>query len=168
MTADPRGDAGSEAPASSGPSDPETTAVFGAIGAGAPQDDQFVVRVSADEHAAIAALPATSALLIMQRGPSAGARFLLDAERTTAGRSERADIFLDDVTVSRKHALFMRDGNRFAVRDSGSLNGTYVNRERIDTAWLRTGDEVQIGKYRMTFHASPQSGSGQEHAEPGE
>lgn len=111
--------------------------------------------LSPDEHAAVAALPPTSALLIMQRGPSAGARFLLDADRTTAGRSPDADIFLDDVTVSRKHVEFVREGDGFVVRDVGSLNGTYVNRSRIDQVALRPGDEVQIGKYRMTFHPSP-------------
>ena len=111
--------------------------------------------LSPDEHAAVAALPPTSALLLMQRGPSAGARFLLDADRTSAGRSPDADIFLDDVTVSRKHAEFVRDGDGFVVRDVGSLNGTYVNRTRIDRAVLRPNDEVQIGKFRMTFHPSP-------------
>ncbi len=133
---------------------PETTVNFGQIGPveieqGAP------VGLTPDESSAVQALPPTSALLVMQRGPSAGARFLLDAERTVAGRSTQADIFLDDVTVSRKHAEFVREGSHFVVRDIGSLNGTYVNRQRIDSAALRSGDEVQIGKYRMTFHPSP-------------
>ncbi|AEE46064.1 FHA domain-containing protein [Cellulomonas fimi] len=133
---------------------PDTTMSFGAlepveIEVGAP------VGLTSDEVAAVNALPPTSALLVMQRGPSAGARFLLDAERTVAGRSTEADIFLDDVTVSRKHAEFVREGHGFVVRDIGSLNGTYVNRTRIDQAVLRPGDEVQIGKYRMTFHPSP-------------
>mgnify|MGYP001111308848 CR=1 FL=1 len=118
------------------------------------------VGLSAEENAAVAALPPTSALLIMQRGPSAGARFLLDAERTLAGRSPSADIFLDDVTVSRKHVEFVRADDGFVVRDVGSLNGTYVNRTRIEQATLRSGDEVQIGKFRMTFHPSPARGSG--------
>jgi pSer/pThr/pTyr-binding forkhead associated (FHA) protein len=134
---------------------PDTTMAFGSlepveIEAAAP------VGLTPDEVAAVHALPPTSALLVMQRGPSAGARFLLDAERTVAGRSTHADIFLDDVTVSRKHAEFVRDGQQFVVRDIGSLNGTYVNRTRIDQVVLRAGDEVQIGKYRMTFHPSPQ------------
>ena len=120
-----------------------------------PVDVEPVVGLTADAVAAVQALPPTSALLVMQRGPGAGARFLLDAERTTAGRSTEADIFLDDVTVSRKHAEFVREGLAFWVRDVGSLNGTYVNRERIDQAVLRSGDEVQIGKFRMTFHPSP-------------
>ena len=62
--------------------------------------------------------------------------------------------FLDDVTVSRKHANFVREGNGYAVRDAGSLNGTYVNRERVESAQLKTGDSVQIGKYRMVYYAS--------------
>lgn len=116
--------------------------------------------LTAEEKAAVAALPPTSALLIMQRGPSAGARFLLDDDRTVAGRSPDADIFLDDVTVSRKHVEFVREGAGFVVRDVGSLNGTYVNRTRIEQAALRAGDEVQIGKFRMTFHPSPARGTG--------
>ncbi|MBT0995123.1 FHA domain-containing protein [Cellulomonas sp. DKR-3] len=136
------------------PGGPETTVNFGQLSPveieqGAP------VGLTPDESAAVHALPPTSALLVMQRGPSAGARFLLDAERTVAGRSTQADIFLDDVTVSRKHAEFVRDGAHFVVRDIGSLNGTYVNRTRIDQTVLRSGDEVQIGKYRLTFHPSP-------------
>lgn len=120
-----------------------------------PPEHDAPVGLTADEVAAVHALPPTSALLVMQRGPSAGARFLLDADRTSAGRSTSADIFLDDVTVSRKHAEFVRDGGQFWVRDVGSLNGTYVNRERIEQVALRSGDEVQIGKFRMTFHPSP-------------
>ena len=131
---------------------PETTISFPGVGL---PDVEPVVGLTADEVAAVNALPPTSALLVMQRGPSSGARFLLDAERTTAGRSTQADIFLDDVTVSRKHAEFVREGQQFWVRDIGSLNGTYVNRTRIDQVALRSGDEVQIGKFRMTFHPSP-------------
>ena len=94
----------------------------------------------------------------MRRGPNAGSRFLLDAERTTAGRHPDSDIFLDDVTVSRQHAEFLRRGRAASsVRDVGSLNGTYVNRDRIDEAVLRGGDEVQIGKYRLVFHPSPRT-----------
>ena len=112
-----------------------------------------------DDLDAVDALPRDSALLLVRRGPNSGARFLLDADSTSAGRHQKSDIFLDDVTVSRKHAEFLRtvlpgDGVTFRVRDVGSLNGTYVNRERIDEVVLRTGDEVQIGKYRMEFHAS--------------
>jgi pSer/pThr/pTyr-binding forkhead associated (FHA) protein len=134
----------------------DTTISFG--GVPVPELEPSVA-LTADEHAAVAALPARSALLLMQRGPSSGARFLLDTDRTTAGRSPDADIFLDDVTVSRKHAEFLRSGEDVVVRDIGSLNGTYVNRTRIDQAVLRSGDEVQIGKFRMTFHPSPRRAS---------
>lgn len=133
----------------------DTTISFG--GVPVPELEPSVA-LTADEHAAVAALPAHSALLLMQRGPSSGARFLLDTDRTTAGRSPDADIFLDDVTVSRKHVEFVREADGFVVRDVGSLNGTYVNRDRIERAALRAGDEVQIGKFRMTFHPSPQRG----------
>ncbi len=92
-----------------------------------------------------------TALLVVKRGPNAGSRFLLDADVTTAGRHPESDIFLDDVTVSRRHAEFVRDENGFLVRDVGSLNGTYLHRERIDQAALTGGDEVQIGKYRLVF-----------------
>lgn len=105
--------------------------------------------------AAIDALPPFSALLVVQHGPNTGARFLLDADVTTAGRDTKSEIFLDDVTVSRRHAEFRRSPNGFEVRDVGSLNGTYVNRERIDAISLNAGDEVQVGKYRLTFHPSP-------------
>lgn len=129
----------------------DTTISFGSI-----QDDVATAPgLSAEEQAAVAALPRTSALLVMRRGQSGGSRFLLDADRTVAGRSESSDIFLDDVTVSRKHAEFIRELDDFKVRDIGSLNGTYVNRTRIDSTLLKAGDEVQIGKYRMLFYPSP-------------
>ena len=102
---------------------------------------------------ALEGLPPGSALLVVKRGPNAGSRFLLDAETTTAGRHPESDIFLDDVTVSRRHAEFVREGGGFVVRDVGSLNGTYLNRERIEAAGLAGGDEVQIGKYRLVFLA---------------
>jgi pSer/pThr/pTyr-binding forkhead associated (FHA) protein len=111
--------------------------------------------VSLDEQEAIAALPSGSALLIVRRGPNTGARFLLDADVTVAGRHPDADIFLDDVTVSRKHAEFRREGTAFSVRDLGSLNGLFFNGERIDgTMPLVDGSEVQVGKFRLTFYAS--------------
>jgi pSer/pThr/pTyr-binding forkhead associated (FHA) protein len=102
-------------------------------------------------------LPPGTALLLVRRGPNAGARFLLDKEVTTSGRHPESDIFLDDVTVSRRHAEFHRDGGVFTVRDVGSLNGTYVNRERVETATLSNGDEVQIGKFRLVLIAGPKA-----------
>ncbi len=110
--------------------------------------------VSTGEHESIAALPSGSALLVVRRGPNVGARFLLDADVTTVGRHPDADIFLDDVTVSRRHAEFHRHGTAFEVRDLGSLNGTYFDGSRIDTAALSDGSEVQVGKFRLTFYSS--------------
>ena len=131
------------------------TATFGAIGVD-PDTAKFArADLGTSDLAAVAALPPRSALLIVQRGPNLGARFLLDAARTTVGRHPNADIFLDDVTVSRKHAEFLLTGEGYDVRDVGSLNGTYVNRERVDSKALQAGDEVQIGKYRLTYHPSP-------------
>jgi len=105
------------------------------------------------DAAAVDALPTGHALLVVQRGPGSGSRFLLDKDVVQAGRNPDSDIFLDDVTVSRQHADFHRSGDSFTVTDSGSLNGTYVNRDRIDTVHLTDGDEVQIGKYRLVFFA---------------
>ena len=110
--------------------------------------------LSRDEELAIEALPSGNALLIVKRGPNAGARFLLDQDVTTVGRHPNADIFLDDVTVSRRHAEFLRDGKRFTVRDLASLNGTYFEGQRIDEVQVTDGSEVQIGKFRLTFFAS--------------
>ncbi|WP_367316843.1 FHA domain-containing protein [Curtobacterium sp. PsM8] len=110
--------------------------------------------VTAEERDAISALPSGSALLVVRRGPNVGARFLLDSDVTTAGRHPDASIFLDDVTVSRKHADFVRQGTSFSVKDLGSLNGTYFDGVRIDEALLVDGSEVQVGKFRLTFYAS--------------
>jgi pSer/pThr/pTyr-binding forkhead associated (FHA) protein len=112
-------------------------------------------HLGSEDAAAVEGLPPGSALLVVKRGPNAGSRFLLDKDVTTAGRHPESDIFLDDVTVSRRHAEFRREGGRFAVRDVGSLNGTYLNRERIDETELSGGDEVQIGKFRLVFFAGP-------------
>lgn len=134
------------------PSQNDTTLTFG---------DEFGAQLAAlegdvsnEEQDAIAALPSGSALLIVRRGPTSGARFLLDADVTTVGRHPDADIFLDDVTVSRRHAEFLRNGTSFEVKDLGSLNGTYLNSERIDTSALGDRAEVQVGKFRLTFYAS--------------
>jgi len=111
--------------------------------------------IAPDELEVIAALPSASALLIVRRGPNMGARFLLDSDLTVAGRHPDADIFLDDVTVSRKHASFLRLGTQFSVRDLGSLNGTFMSGDRIDqTVPLLDGAEVQVGKFHLTFYAS--------------
>lgn len=121
---------------------------------GEPEDDALAEQAAA----AIEALPSGCALLVVKRGPNAGSRFLLDSDLTTAGRHPESDIFLDDVTVSRRHAEFYRRADGFTVRDVGSLNGTYVNRERIEEVSLAGGDEVQIGKFRLVFLTSPETG----------
>ncbi len=130
----------------------DTTAHFG---------EEFAAQIAAmdgelstEEQDAIASLPSASALLIVRRGPNIGARFLLDSDSTTAGRHPDADIFLDDVTVSRSHTDFLRHGSAFELKDLGSLNGTYFDGVRIENALLTDGAEVQIGKFRLTFYAS--------------
>jgi pSer/pThr/pTyr-binding forkhead associated (FHA) protein len=110
--------------------------------------------MSPEEDAAVAALPEGSALLFVRRGPNAGARFLLDVDESIAGRHPDAQIFLDDVTVSRRHAAFLRTPEGFAVADLGSLNGTYKNGDLIEAVPLQDGDEVQVGKFRLVFFAS--------------
>lgn len=94
-------------------------------------------------------------VLVVKRGPNAGSRFVCNPELTTVGRHPDSDVFLDDVTVSRRHAEIERRSDGFVVRDVGSLNGTYLNRERIETADLANGDELQIGKFRLVFLAEP-------------
>ena len=122
------------------------------LGSRLPADEAGPARLSNQDQVAVDALSEDHALLVVHHGPNVGARFLLDVDLTSAGRSVGCDIFLDDVTVSREHAHFVRAGSDFLVRDAGSLNGTYVNRERVAEAELQAGDEVQIGKYRLTFY----------------
>ncbi|GAA1480125.1 FHA domain-containing protein [Gordonia sinesedis] len=133
----------------------ETTSVF---------REEFINEL--DQPAATSSEPADTgverlspgtALLVVKRGPNAGSRFLLDQATTSAGRHPDSDIFLDDVTVSRRHAEFRLGDNEFQVVDVGSLNGTYVNREPVDTATLSNGDEVQIGKFRLVFLSGPRT-----------
>lgn len=145
-----------------GESPAETTSVFRAdflneVDAAAAPQAPSDAPVSGVEG-----LPVGSALLVVKRGPNAGSRFLLDQPTTSAGRHPDSDIFLDDVTVSRRHAEFRQDEDDFQVVDVGSLNGTYVNREPVDSAVLANGDEVQIGKFRLVFLTGPKG-----HAEGG-
>jgi len=97
------------------------------------------------------ALHAGQALLLVKRGPNAGSTFLLEGDETTMGRDTDSAVFLDDVTVSRKHAVVERHDDEWFVVDRGSLNGTYVNGEQVDRTKLTTGDEVQIGKFKLVF-----------------
>ena len=110
--------------------------------------------LSDEEQTAVEALPSGNALLIVRRGPNKGARFLLDADLVTVGRHPNADIFLDDVTVSRRHAEISRSSGIFTVKDLASLNGTYLAGARVESAVLVNSGELQVGKYHFTFYAS--------------
>jgi pSer/pThr/pTyr-binding forkhead associated (FHA) protein len=96
-------------------------------------------------------LASDSAMLVVKRGPNAGSRFLLDQPLTSAGRHPSSDIFLDDMTVSRRHAEFRQDSGEILLVDISSLNGTYVNREAVESVVLTNGDEIQMGKFRLVF-----------------
>jgi hypothetical protein len=139
-----------------GESAAETTSVFRADFL---NEAEVSRPVESSEHAVpgVEGLPPGAALLVVKRGPNAGSRFLLDQPTTSAGRHPDSDIFLDDVTVSRRHAEFRHDDDDFQVVDVGSLNGTYVNREPVDSAILGNGDEVQIGKFRLVFLTGPRA-----------
>jgi pSer/pThr/pTyr-binding forkhead associated (FHA) protein len=128
---------------------------------GAPLQDDVTLTLPAVEHEDDAhdefpfphdELKTGQALLLVKRGPTAGSTFLLESDSSSAGRDPDSTVFLDDVTVSRKHAVFERraDGTWF-VRDLGSLNGTYVNGEQVDETKLASGDEVQVGKFKLTI-----------------
>lgn len=115
----------------------------------------FGADLTATERESIAALPAGSALFLVRSGATAGARYLLDTDLTTVGRHPEADIFFDDVTVSRRHAEIIRTGAVFEIVDLRSLNGTYLNGERLDRGTLSNGSELRVGKFRLTFFVSP-------------
>ncbi len=142
-----------------GPAQPESAFADGDTTKTIPAipDEADERGLSAEDEAAVKALPQGSALLIVERGSNAGSRFLLNTDRVDAGRSPDSDIFLDDISVSRKHVVFVRTDEGVIVRDVGSLNGTYVNRETVDERLLHDGDEVQIGKFRLVFYAGDPS-----------
>ena len=98
-------------------------------------------------------LPRDGAVLIVRAGPQAGERFELGAGTTLLGRHPDSDIMLDDITVSRRHVAIERTPEGYVVRDEGSLNGTYINQERVDRSVLRHGDELQIGTFKLLFLA---------------
>jgi len=126
----------------SSPSEPVTITFFPAQPSD-PVDDEVAVES--------VELSAGAGSLVVRRGPNAGSRYLLDQAVTTIGRDPGSTIFLDDVTVSRRHAEVVIDSDGYAVRDVGSLNGTYVNRERVERAGLANGDELQIGTFKLSF-----------------
>ena len=122
----------------------DTTITFTPVdGTGEVVDDELTVSLGD--------FPESMAVVVVKRGPNAGSRFALDQDVTRAGRHPDSDIFLDDITVSRRHAEIVRSANGYEVRDVGSLNGTYLNRERIDAAGLTNGDELQVGKFKLVF-----------------
>jgi pSer/pThr/pTyr-binding forkhead associated (FHA) protein len=132
----------------------ETTATLPFVPASREPEPAAAAANAATAPAQPLSLPAGVALLVVHHGPNAGARFLLDLDVVTAGRQPESDIFLDDVTVSRQHAEFRRAAHTYSIVDLKSLNGTYVNGERVHRAALAGGDDVQIGKFRMTFRMS--------------
>lgn len=123
----------------------DTTITFAPAELEADLDEE--VHISPEE------LEGGRGVLIVKRGPNAGSKYFLDADVTTVGRHPDSDIFLDDITVSRKHAEIRREAAGFTLHDIGSLNGTYVDRERVEQAELRSGDEIQIGKFKLIFLA---------------
>jgi pSer/pThr/pTyr-binding forkhead associated (FHA) protein len=128
-----------------------TTINLGALRSVSDHLSSLLDKATQNERDVIAALPDGSAMLIALSGPVRGARFLLNAESTTLGRSTDNEIFLDDVTVSRKHAEITRNGKSYSIRDCGSLNGTYVDGVVQESAELSDGMEIQIGKFRLHF-----------------
>lgn len=132
----------------------DTTTVLTAI------SDDKIGELSESELDAAKKLTSGDALLIIRSGGSEGARFLIDTDVTSIGRHPASDIFLDDITVSRHHAKFVREGGRIKVEDQGSLNGTYVNRKIVQEPVILTqGDEIQIGKFRATISLSEPGGN---------
>jgi pSer/pThr/pTyr-binding forkhead associated (FHA) protein len=117
------------------------------------QTEQFAIGDPSDAGDTLDGLGLNkgSVLVVRSGGGRAGETFALDDSPTVIGRSPDCGIFLDDVTVSRRHAVFTREGDRWQLEDQGSLNGTFVNRDRVDRAVLTDGDEIQIGKYRFTY-----------------
>ncbi len=127
---------------------------------GHPLQDDTTVNLAPTEiedetgeevHLPLDDLRENQALLVVKRGPNAGSQFLIEKDVTTTGRHPESDIFLDDITVSRRHAEIRRKDSNFFVHDMGSLNGTYVNRERVENTQLAAGDELQIGKFKLAF-----------------
>ena len=120
-----------------------------------PDDQTTISYQPGEDEAALAPVAGLArgqaTLVIRSGGGRAGETYVLEAERTTIGRHPDADIFLDDVTVSRNHAVLQREASRYVLLDEGSLNGTFVNRRRSEKSVLDDGDEIQIGKYKLTF-----------------
>jgi pSer/pThr/pTyr-binding forkhead associated (FHA) protein len=114
-------------------------------GTGAPADSTVEIPV-------VPEIPPGGAILHVVRGPNAGSTYLIGEGVTSIGRHPDSSVFLDDITVSRRHSEVVREPAGFVVRDVGSLNGTYVNRERVDVSALHDGDEIQVGRFHLVFH----------------
>ncbi len=126
----------------------DTTDTMAILEVGAEPGEELI-------NSLIESAPRGAALLVVKSGPAAGTSFILEKPKTTIGRHPDSDIFLDDITVSRRHAEFVREREEYSLSDVGSLNGTYVNHVRTDHEDLKSGDEVQIGKYRLLFIVVP-------------
>lgn len=126
--------------------DDEATTVLHTV----DSDLDTVPHVVEAAEGVVAEVPEESAILVVSRGPNAGSKFVV-TDRATIGRHPDSDFFLDDVTVSRRHAEVRHDAGQFVLKDNGSLNGTYVNGERVETCDLHHGDEIRIGKYVIVF-----------------
>jgi hypothetical protein len=134
-----------------GPGDnEETTLTLSAVEAATEEDEL--------EHYLDGLAPGVG-MFVVRHGPNAGSSYRLDEKVTAIGRHPDSDVFLDDITVSRRHVAVERDERGYSLRDVGSLNGTYVNRKRVDEARLRHGDEVQVGRYRLTFVLGTERGA---------
>lgn len=114
-------------------------------------DDPSIELAYEELLQSVGELDLETGVLVEKTGPDAGTKHFLAQPTISVGRHPESDIFLDDITVSRRHAEFIKDDGSYKVKDVGSLNGTYVNRERIEEVLLRTGDEVQIGKFKLLF-----------------
>ena len=133
---------------------PEDQPDPGALGA-TPSDDETTDALELDPEFSHQMdrqwFPTDTGLFVVESGPKAGARYGLEADLTTVGRHSAADILLDDVTVSRRHVEVERSGDRYRVKDTGSLNGTYLNGDRIESDWLDDGDVLQVGRFKLVF-----------------
>ena len=112
---------------------------------------EFVEEVSSDILEDIKKISDVSSGLVIIKGPNIGDKFLINKSKLTIGRNPESDIFLDDITVSRKHAVLKKVGKDFRIKDSGSLNGSYINGEIVENATFKDGDRIQIGKYIFLF-----------------
>ena len=106
--------------------------------------------LNSEQQEVVRNLPENEGILLVLKGPGAGARYLLDSKQTKIGRDANNDIHLDDITVSRSHAMVSK-GDGYSIKDLGSLNGTYLNAISVKEAVVKAGDEIQVGKYHLTL-----------------